>query len=294
MLSSYRIAVFITLLLLLNGCSMMRLGYDNGPHLAWWWIDSYLDFDKEQTPHVKQAIQDWFSWHRAHQLPEYATWLASVHHKLEGTLTSTQVCNESEHLKKILAPAFDHAVQLSAPIVLKLSDIQLQHLEQRYTKSNEELRSDFLQTDLNERKQASVKRTVKRIENLYGDLDKKQHLFIITSIENSPFKPEAWMTERVRQQQAVLQALRKFTTEPATTEQVTSTLKTLIENIQRSENADYRAYQLELSAYTCDFIAKMHNITTTTQRQHVQKKIKTWETDIHALMLKNHSKTALQ
>ena len=108
----------------------------------------YLDFDKEQTPHVKQAIQDWFSWHRAHQLPEYATWLASVHHKLEGTLTSTQVCNESEHLKKILAPAFDHAVQLSAPIVLKLSDIQLQHLEQRYTKSNEELRSDFLQTDL--------------------------------------------------------------------------------------------------------------------------------------------------
>ncbi|MCC8997538.1 MAG: DUF6279 family lipoprotein [Nitrosomonas sp.] len=294
MLSTYRTAVFITLLLLLNGCSMMRLGYDNGPHLAWWWIDSYLEFDKEQTPHAKQVIQDWFGWHRAYQLPEYATWLASVHHKLEGTLTSTQVCNESEQLKKILAPAFDHAVQLSAPIVLKLSDIQLQHLEQRYTKSNEELRSDFLQTDLSERKQASVKRTVKRIENMYGDLDKKQHQFIVASVENSPFKPEVWMTERVRQQQAVLQALRKFTTEPATTEQVISTLKTLIENIQRSENADYRAYQLELSAYTCDFIAKMHNITTGTQRQHVQKKFKTWETDIHTLMLKNHSKTALQ
>ncbi len=287
MISLHRIIVFITLFLLLNGCSMMRLGYDNGPHLAWWWIDSYLGFDKEQTPHAKEAIREWFSWHRTQQLPEYAKWLASVHGKLDDSLTSTQVCGESEYLKKMLAPAFARAVQLSVPIVLKLNDLQLRHLEQRYKESNDELRSDFLQTDLKERKQASVKRTVKRIENLYGDIDPKQHAFIVTSVENSPFKPEVWMTERIRQQQAVLQTLTKLTSESATVEQAIAALQKLIENIQRSDNPDYRAYQLELSEYTCDFIARMHSIATPIQRQHVIKKFKAWERDIRELMMQN-------
>lgn len=289
-----RTMLLLFLLLLLNGCSMMRLGYDNGPHFAWWWIDTYLDFDKEQTPHAKEAIREWFGWHRIEQLPEYAQWLASVHGKLDGALTSTQVCGESEHLKKMIAPAFDRAVQLSAPVVLKLNDIQLRHLEQRYAKSNDELRSDFLQTDLRERKQASVKRTIKRIENLYGDIDPKQQAFIVTSVENSPFKPELWMTERTRQQQAVLQTLRKLTTESASVEQVNTALQKLIENIQRSDNPDYRAYQLELSEYTCDFIARMHNITTPVQRQHVQKKFKAWETDIRELIAQNPTQKSLQ
>jgi len=263
---------------------MMRLGYDNGPHLAWWWIDSYLDFDKEQTPLAKEAIRKWFSWHRTQQLPEYAEWLASAHDKLGGSLTSAQVCSESEYLKKMLAPAFDRAAQLSAPVVLKLNDIQLRHLEQRYAESNDELRSNYSQTDLKVRKQASVKRTIKRIENLYGDIDPRQSAFIITSVVSSPFKPEIWLTERVRQQQAVLQTLRKLTTESATVEQVIPALQKLIENIQRSDNPDYQAYQSELSEYTCGFIAHMHNITTPTQRQHIRKQFKAWEINIRELM----------
>ncbi|NBQ71130.1 MAG: hypothetical protein EBU46_20775, partial [Nitrosomonadaceae bacterium] len=68
-----RIAL-IALLLLFSGCSMLRLGYDNGPQLAWWWLDGYVDFSREQAPHAKHAIHQWFGWHRTAQLPEYADW----------------------------------------------------------------------------------------------------------------------------------------------------------------------------------------------------------------------------
>ncbi|MEK7778560.1 MAG: hypothetical protein AAB293_00575, partial [Pseudomonadota bacterium] len=50
MLDIRRTIILLALLLLLNGCSLMRLGYNHGPQLAWWWIDSYLDFNQEQTP----------------------------------------------------------------------------------------------------------------------------------------------------------------------------------------------------------------------------------------------------
>ncbi len=45
--------VLICLLLLLGSCSMLRLGYDQGPQLVWWWLDGYVNFSSEQTPHAK-------------------------------------------------------------------------------------------------------------------------------------------------------------------------------------------------------------------------------------------------
>ena len=44
-------------LLLLGGCSAVRIGYNQAPTLAWWWLDGYLDFDAAQAPQVKAALQ---------------------------------------------------------------------------------------------------------------------------------------------------------------------------------------------------------------------------------------------
>ncbi|WP_293006307.1 DUF6279 family lipoprotein [Nitrosomonas sp.] len=289
-----RIAFTTTLLLLLSGCSMVRLSYDQGPRLAWWWLDGYVDFDREQAPYAKQAIQQWFIWHRTAQLPEYVDWLATVRGQIDSPLTSTQICHWSNKLQNIIAPAFDQAVQLSTPVVLRLGEAQWQHLEQRYTKSNAELRRDYLQPDLEDRRQASIKRTVKRIENLYGSIDKTQRHLIDTSIEASPFNPEIWMIERQRRQQETLKVLRQFASESATPEQIISSLKNLIEHTHRSDDPDYRAYQLKLSEYTCDFIARMHNSATPLQRLHALDKLKKWETDLRALMVADRMHTALE
>lgn len=287
MLDTRQTIMLLALLLLLSSCSLMRLGYNHGPQLAWWWIDSYLNFNKEQTPHAKQVIHNWFSWHRTTQLPEYADWLASVRSQIDGSLTSTQVCNWSEQLQNMLTPALDQAVQLGAPLILQLKAPQLHHLEQRYSKSNNELRNDFLQPDLNERKQTSIKRAIKRIENLYGNIDKQQQRLITTSIENSPFNPEAWIIERQRRQQDTLEILRQLINETTSFEQPITSLRKLIEHTHRSNNPEYRTYQLKLIEYSCDFIAHMHNLTTSTQRRHAHDKFKSWETDIRTLIAEN-------
>lgn len=290
-----RTTIIVAALLLTSGCSVVRLGYDHAPLLTWWWLDGYVDFSNEQAPHAKQALHQWFSWHRHAQLPEYADWLAAVRGRIDGTLTSTQVCQWSEDLQTILSPAFDYAAQLGAPVALRLGETQWRRLEQRYTKSNDELRSDFLQPDPDERRSASIKRTVKRIKNLYGTIDEAQRHLIATSIDASPFDPEAWMIERQQRQQATLSALRQLAAEPVTDEQAAVTLRQLIAHTHRSDNPDYRAYQLKLAAYTCDFIARMHNSTTPTQRQHAHDKLKGWETDLRALITQdNRLKTALE
>ena len=53
-----RIAFITTLLLLLSGCSMVRLSYDQGPRLAWWWLDGYVDFDRDHWYKVRLRVTE--------------------------------------------------------------------------------------------------------------------------------------------------------------------------------------------------------------------------------------------
>lgn len=284
----------IIAVLLLSSCSMVQLGYHRGPQLAWWWLDSYIDFSREQKSHAKQAIRQWFDWHRGTQLPEYADWLAAVRSLINAPVTPEQICRWSDELQDILAPAFDHAVHLGAPVVLSLDELQRRHLEQRYAKSNDKLRRDYLQPDPKDRLNAAIKRSVKRIENLYGKIDQQQRDLIIASITVSPFSPEAWLAERQRRQQVTLTTLQQLADASLPSEQVATVLRGLIEHTHRSDSPDYRAYQIKLTEYTCGFIARMHNTTTPTQRRHAHDKLKSWENDLRVLTGEDRVYTILQ
>lgn len=270
----------IGLFLLLSSCSMLRMGYNQGPHLLWWWLDSYVDFTHEQTPHVKKAIRDWFDWHRSSQLPEYAAWLTVLSSEIGDSVTPDQVCGWSEKIRSTVAPALDYSLLLAAPLIPSLSEQQLIHIGQRYAKGNEEFRSDYLQPVAEERLQASVQRTVKRVENLYGKINETQRRLITDNLTASPFDPEAWLAERQRRQNETLSILRQLIAKPVETEHTINSLRTIVEHIERSSDTDYRTYQIKLTEYNCAFIAHVHNSTSEKQRQHAYKKLKSWEADL--------------
>ena len=266
-----------------TGCSALRLGYANGPQLGWWWIDNYFDFSREQAPQVKRAMDDWFAWHRATQLPEYAALLASARQQIGEPTTPDAACRWQERVREQLEPALGRAITEFAALVPRLGDAQYGHLERRYLKLNDEMRADFLQPDSAERQRESVKRAVERAERVYGRLDEPQRRVIAAGIEASPFNPDLWLTERQRRQRDVLQTLRRLNTERADTDQRVAALRALVQRTERSPNPDYRAYQARLGSYNCAFAAQIHNATTPAQRQQARETIKGWEDDIRSL-----------
>jgi len=64
----FNTCIVAALLLLLAACSSLRLAYNNGDTLLYWWLDAYVDFDSGQKGEVKQDIDDLFRWHRKTQL----------------------------------------------------------------------------------------------------------------------------------------------------------------------------------------------------------------------------------
>ncbi len=268
----------------LSGCSALRLGYANGPQLAWWWIDGYFDFSREQAPQVKQALDNWFDWHRSSQLPDYVALLASVRQQVLEPTTPALVCRWQDRVRLQLEPALARATADFADIVPGLGDAQFKHLEQKYAKLIDETRANFLQADAAARQRESLKRAVERAERVYGSLDDAQLRVIVAGVAASPFNPELWLAERLRRQRDTLQVLRRLVAERSERDQRIAALRALVQRTERSPNPEYRAYQLKLADYNCALAAQIHNAATPAQRQKARDNLKGWADDLRAVL----------
>jgi hypothetical protein len=280
------IGLWLVALVLMGGCSAVRIGYNQASTLAWWWLDGYMDFDAEQAPKVKEALNQWFAWHRTTQLPDYANLLAAAQVQVLQPATPQQVCRWADDLRVRLAAAFAHGVPMAAELLPTLKAEQLAHLELRYRKSNRDFEDDFLQQETDERLKAAVKRTIDRAEMLYGRLDERQRQLIAAGVVASPFDPVTWFTERQAVQGETLQTLSRLTAGgPARADRESNLagLQALAARVQRATPGPYRSYQQRLTEYNCAFIAQLHNSTTPAQRQVARNKLKGWEEDLRTL-----------
>lgn len=269
---------------LLGGCSSVRLAYGNGPQLAWWWLDSYVDFSSEQAPRVKQGIAALFDWHRSSQLPAYTALLVTAQQQVLEPTTPELACRWQTQVRELLEPTLQRALVLAAEQSAGLGEAQFKHLEQRYAKVIDEMRSDFLQPDLAERQAKSVERAVERAERLYGRLAPAQLQVLRDGVAASPFDPALWLQERQRRQRDVLETLRRLSSEKADVDRRLAAMRTLTARTEVSPNPVYRSYQLKLTAYNCALAARIHNAAPPAQRQQARETLKGWEEDLRALM----------
>jgi len=97
------------------GCSSLRFGYQQGPDLAYWWLDRYVDFDDTQEPRAREAIAAWFRWHRSSQLPDYAALLARAQAEIAEPMSAARMCRWIDEVNARLDAAFETFRSPSAP-----------------------------------------------------------------------------------------------------------------------------------------------------------------------------------
>jgi hypothetical protein len=268
----------------LTGCSALRIGYGQAPDLIYWWLDGYVDFDGDQTPKVRDALAEWFAWHRRTQLPDYADQLVRAQKEVLADTTPARVCDWQRELIKRAHTAYDRAEPAAAEIVLTISPAQIAHLEKRYTKFNEEFRDEYLQAEPARRAKKNLDRVLDRAEMLYGRLDDAQRSRIAEQLARSPFDPEVWLAERQQRQQDALRLLRSMGADGTMSrEQAAGALRGYVERLERSPRDAYRRYAERLGEFNCTLAANLHNATTPSQRRAAVKKLASWEGDLRAI-----------
>ena len=269
----------------LTGCSALRIGYSQAPDLVYWWLDGYVDFDGDQTPKVRDALAEWFAWHRRTQLPEYAELLVKAQKEVQADTTPVRVCEWQRELIRRARTAYERAEPAAADIVLTIAPAQIVHLEKRYAKNNDEFRDEYLQADPSRRAQKNLDRVLERAEMLYGRLDDAQRRRVGEQLARSPFDPEVWLAERQQRQQDALRLLRSMGADGSMTrEQAASGLRGYVDRIERSPREGYRRYAERLAEFNCTLAANLHNSTSTAQRRAAAKKLAGWESDVRAIV----------
>jgi len=270
-------------MLLLVGCSAVRLAYNQAHHVVYWWLNSYVEFDAEQGERARDALADWFAWHRATQLSDYAGLLALAQQQVVRDVTPGEVCRWVDVLRERIETGYEHGVPAMAELVRSLKAAQLQRIERRYREADEEFRDEYLQADRAKRLEEANKRARSRAEMIYGRLNDAQIELLARGLATSPFDPERWLSERRQRQREIVDTLRVLQAEGADSARIQTALRRFAAHAAQSPRQPYRDYQQRLFEHNCELIARLHDSTTPAQRRHGADKLRGWEDDLRAL-----------
>lgn len=260
---------------------MLRLAYGHAEAMAYWWLDTYLDFDGAQTDQVRQGIAQWFAWHRRSQLPEYVALLDRAADEADRDATPAQACAWVDTLRARADLAVRQALPVAARVAVSLQPEQLERLSHQHAKVAEELRADYLQADPAERRAAAIERAETWAERLYGRLDAAQREQLAARVATSPFDADRWVAERLRRQRDLQRTLRSLT--GATPQAAEAALLGVWQRVlQPPDETDARHAQA-LSRYNCEAAAAFHNRTTPAQRDAAQHRLRDWQADLRLL-----------
>lgn len=268
---------------LATGCSAVRLGYGQGPALAYWWLDGYLDFDGPQAARAKDALGQWFQWHQGSELPLYAAHLSRLQAEASRPVTGPQVCRWFETLRDALDPSLAQILPPAAELALSLSPAQLDRLERQQQAKTAEHRERLLQPDAAARRRAAVERAVENYERFYGTLDPAQRRAIEDGVRRSPFDPNSWLATREARNRELLDTLRGIVRERPPQAQVRERLRGLFERVNGRVPIARAEDSARLTAHNCELTAQVHNTAGAAQQRHLQDKLKAWENDFRLL-----------
>ena len=273
---------------ILTGCSAVRLGYNNLPDIASWWLDSYIDFSDTQGPQAKAALQKLQTWHRKEELPAIAELLVQAQTLASQNITSEQACKIWEGAQVRIESFIQESSRLAAPVVSQLSAKQLKHLEKEWASRNEDWKKQWVQGTPDSRIKKRVDLAAERFNSFYGDLNLEQRQVLKQQFLQSTWSPEASYQRRLKRQQEqliALQAMSSEITKPAMPlPQVEKALQSLILQSVRPKDAGELSKQLQLEQQACQNLAQLHNTMSPAQRLKAQRKLKDYETDVRELM----------
>jgi len=273
---------------ILTGCSAVRLGYNNLPDIASWWLDSYIDFSDTQGPQAKAALQKLQTWHRKEELPAIAELLVQAQTLAPQNITPEQACKIWEGAQVRVESFIQESSRLAAPVVSQLSAKQLKHLEKEWASRNEDWKKQWVQGTPDSRIKKRLDLAAERFNSFYGDLNLEQRQVLKQQFLQSTWSPEASYQRRLKRQQEqliALQAMSSEITKPAMPlPQVEKALQSLILQSVRPKDAAELSKQLQLEQQACQNLAQIHNIMSPAQRLKAQRKLKDYETDVRELM----------
>lgn len=278
-----RIICLLGLAAALAACSAIKLGYNNIDDVAYWWLDSYVDFSDEQTPRVREDLRRLHEWHRVNELPHLVSLLQSVEQLAPGNITPEQACGVFTRFRERLDALAVRAEPAVVTLASGLTPEQVAHLERKYEKNNANYRKDWILPPPSQQAEKRLEQFVERSEMVYGKLDEPQRAVLRRELQHSVFDPKNILAERQRRQRDMLQTLQKIAGTPISLADARTLMRGFLDRVRDPPERAAHAYQHALINEGCATFAALHNSTSAAQRESAVRRLRAYQRDLQDL-----------
>jgi len=272
------------LVVFLSGCSMARLGYNNGETVSYFWLNGYIGFDADQKPWVKKELAGLFAWHRRTQLPEYLPLLAQAKKRVQKPVSEAELVQDYEDIRRRVLVITDRAAPVAADLALALRPEQIASIERKFADNNETFRKEHLRGDLAQRQRERFKRSMKQAKIWFGNFSTEQERQIRLLSDARPLDDELVLADRMQRQAEMIRMLQRIEAEKPTREAAVGMIRQYVSGAMDHYNhPEYQNYFEKYRAAQMRMVAGIFNISTPEQKQHFEKEVQGWIDDFDTL-----------
>ena len=274
----------ITLIGLLAACSSLRLAYNNGDTLLYWWLDGYVDLNSDQKDWVKKDIDKLFQWHRKTQLEDYIQILQTGQRQLAGNPTTADLLGDFDEIKKRTQRLLLQAKPELAELARSLQPDQIDTLEKKFASNLDDFRKKNMKGDREAQQKFRYKKSMEQFELWFGKFTTEQEVQLRKASDARPLDNEIWLNERKRRQNSILTLVRKVQKEKLSKEATIPLINNLVkESFNRLDNSENKQFFEASEQGSLQLILTVIKIATPEQKEHAQKRMQGWISDFRSL-----------
>ena len=281
--STWRAFALVACVLLLQGCSAVKLVYNQAPQLVYWRLNNYFNLTDAQADRLRSELGDLHQWHRDQMLPQHAALLQQVQQRLPDDITADQACRVYADVRLQIDQLIAQAEPRLVVLASQLTESQIRNFEKQQADSNSEWRREWLDVSIAKLAERRYRLLLSRAEGFYGALQDPQKAILRRLIAESTFDPQRSYAERLRRQTDLAQVLRQIASDPASPERNHSLLRGYMERFNTSPDPAYQRYALQLVEEGCAGFALVHRAMTPAQRIKAVQSVKGYEQDFWVL-----------
>ena len=195
-------------LVLLSGCSVTRVAYNNADVFLRWQANSYFDFQGEQSEELDRGLAAFLAWHRAKALPKYVPIGEAAAARMLRGVKREDLEWSYDAVRDQIREALGAAAGEVAALLDRLSAEQIGHLERRLAEENRKFAKEQVQGSVEQRQERRVKRNVERLEEWFGSLSDAQLERVRRYSARAPLSAELRERDRKRRQAEFVAMLR--------------------------------------------------------------------------------------
>jgi hypothetical protein len=265
----FHLCCIATCTLILAGCGMIDLAYNNGSTLVANEIDNAFDLSEAQNDQLDSRLDQFFEWHRKEELIRYQQLLDQAALATANGITAAEFMDLNKGIRLAWQRSLEKAIDSLGDLAVTLTPQQIENYRQYHRESLGKF-DDYLKKSTQQREIYRVTRNYDRLENWFGDFDEFQKTKIAARLQQLPDIYEPWLRFREARQQALIGILNNASSNGISTTE----LKTVL----LDPTTEYSlAFEPLRQSYWQAYAVAMEDINgwlTSGQRQHAATRLR--------------------